>query len=197
MRKRRSWEGRRGRGGTGTGEELRHSHPTTSPTPRGAGLIPSTVRRVGRLLDVTELRGSCWCWRASRHPPFPVPSHTPRAGGVEGKHRMPRALGTRQVPALPAAGVGEKSEVTHRGPGGEPRASPELRSSTPAGFRQHSSLILRPSRREKRAGGFSQAEVAGFRAINCSSFISCPKRFLFMQIHKGLRTFPQSLTVIY
>lgn len=46
-------------------------------------------------------------------------------------------------------------------------------SSAPAGSHRLSAPILRPSQREKRAGGFSQAEVAGFRAINCSSFISC------------------------
>lgn len=50
-------------------------------------------------------------------------------------------------------------------------------SSAPTGSHQLSAPILRPSKREKRAGGFSQAEVAGFRAINCSSFISCLRGF--------------------
>lgn len=90
-------------------------------------------------------------------------------------------------PSSAAAQMGEEGKTTPSEPSqprAEPRRDPKCSQVFPALPPLHPlpltdrlPPILGPSQREKRAGGFSQAEVAGFRAINCSSFISCLRGF--------------------
>lgn len=133
MRKRRSWEGR-GEDGHG-GKSSGFATPRQAP---GAGLFPARCSAWGGSSGVTGAApaglqgaaGELLGLEGFQTPPVsrPVPHSPSRRRGRKARDATnPRALGNRQVPALPAAGVGDKSEATRWGPGGEPRL-PESRA---------------------------------------------------------------------
>lgn len=159
-----------------------------SPTALGAGPSPllsttGAAPLTGRHPRESTGEDGC-CWRNSRGSLLPIPSHLPR--GRCGRQRPRVCPADPAGPSSAAAQMGEEGKATPSEPsqpGAEPRRDPKCSQVFPALPPLHPlaltepAPILRPSQREKRAGGFSQAEVAGFRAINCSSFISCLRGF--------------------